>query len=128
MKYFDLNKRAQNGKKNGAAIPSENTEPEADQDIDINFLSVARQAAMYVGTFIGVLLSTAVTHFQAGNTDLTLTVYEVVLSAVVAFVIIPVVYEKLQLDPGVPFVVQFGLFVQNGVFWHIIIGTIGSAL
>ena len=74
MKYFDLNKRAQNGKeKNGA--PS-NLEPEsAGQDIDI-----------------------------------------------------PVVYEKLQLNPGVPFVVQFGLFVQTGVFWHIIIGTIGSAL
>jgi hypothetical protein len=127
MKYFDLNKRAQNGKeKNGGT--SKNPEPEAGQDIDINFLSVARQAAMYLGTFIGVLLSTAVTHFQAGNTDLTFTVYEVVLSAVVAFVIIPVVYEKLQLNPGVPFVVQFGLFVQNGVFWHIVIGTIGSAL
>jgi hypothetical protein len=127
MKYFDLNQRAQNGKGNETAA-SKNPEPEAGQDIDINFLSVARQAAMYLGTFIGVLLSTAVTHFQAGNTDLTLTVYEVVLSAVVAFVIIPVVYEKLQLNPGVPFVVQFGLFVQNGVFWHIVIGTIGSAL
>jgi hypothetical protein len=128
MKYFDLNKRALNGKVNGTAA-SKNPEPEsAGQDIDINLLSVARQAAMYVGTFIGVLLSTAVTHFQAGNTDLTLTVYEVVLSAVVAFVIIPVVYEKLQLNPGVPFVVQFGLFVQNGVFWHIIIETLGSAL
>jgi hypothetical protein len=127
MKYFDLNKRAQNGKeKNGGTAG--NPGFEADTDIDINFLSVARQAAMYVGTFIGVLLSTAVTQFQAGNTDLTFTVYEVVLSAVVAFVIIPVVYEKLQLDPGVPFVVQVGLFVQNGVFWHIIIGTIGSAL
>jgi hypothetical protein len=125
MKYFDLNKRAQNGK--GTGVPS-NPEPEAGTDIDINFLSVARQAAMYLGTFIGVLLSSAVTHFQSGNTDLTLTVYEVVLSAVVAFVIIPVVYEKLQLNPGVPFVVQFGLFVQNGVFWHIVIGTIGSAL
>jgi hypothetical protein len=125
MKYFDLNKRAQNGKKNGGTI---NPEPEAGTDIDINFLSVARQVAMYLGTFIGVLLSTTVTQFQAGNANLTLTVYEVVLSAVVAFVIIPVVYEKLQLDPGVPFVVQFGLFVQNGVFWHIVIGTIGSAL
>jgi hypothetical protein len=125
MKYFDLNKRAQNGK--GTGVPN-NPKPEAGTDIDINFLSVARQTAMYVGTFIGVLLSTAVTQFQAGNTDLTFTVYEVVLSAVVAFVIIPVVYEKLQLNPGIPFVVQFGLFVQNGVFWHIVIGTIGSAL
>jgi hypothetical protein len=82
---------------------------------------------MYVGTFIGVLLSTAVTHFRSGNT-LTFTLGEVVVSAVIALVIIPVVYEKLQLNPEAPFIVQFGIFVQNGVFWHVLIDSVGSVL
>jgi hypothetical protein len=73
-------------------------------------------------------LSTAVTHFRFGNTDLTITLGEVILSAVIAFIIVPLVYEKLMLNPKAPFIVQFGLFVQNGVFWHILVDSIGSAL
>ncbi|MBU7018227.1 MAG: hypothetical protein HXS44_12020, partial [Theionarchaea archaeon] len=91
-------------------------------------ITLIHQILMYLGTFMGVLLSTAVTHFRFGNADLTITVGEVVLSAVIAFIIVPLVYEKLMLNPKAPFIVQFGLFVQNGVFWHILIDSIGSAL
>jgi hypothetical protein len=133
--YFNLNERARkawnnNGtavtglpemvSKTGCQVQGNPVEMQAQ-------LSVAYQVLMYVGTFIGVLLSTAVTHFQSGNT-LTFTVGEVVISAVIALVIIPVVYEKLQLNPGAPFIVQFGIFVQNGVFWHVLIDSIGSIL
>ena len=83
---------------------------------------------MYCGTFLGVLLSTAVAHFRSGNVDMTITLGEVIASAVIAFVIIPLVYEKLSLNPKAPFIVQFGLFVQNGVFWHVLIDSVGSAL
>jgi len=41
-------------------------------------------------------------------------------------VIIPVVFEKLSVRPDAPFIVRFGLFVQNGVFWQVIIGSIGK--
>jgi hypothetical protein len=98
------------------------------QNEDRVFLSVTRQLLMYLGTFIGVLLSTAVAHFRTGNIDLTITVGEVLVSALIALVIIPLVYEKLNLNPGAPFIVQFGLFVQNGVFWHVLIDSIGSIL
>jgi hypothetical protein len=69
-----------------------------------------------------------VAHFRSGSIDLTITAGEIILSAVIALVIIPLVYEKLNLNPGAPFIVQFGLFVQNGVFWHVLIDSIGSVL
>jgi hypothetical protein len=140
-KYFDLNNRTHNPwnqKLNSLIVKGQpDVFPESGEHIswkspvrneDRVFLSVTRQLLMYLGTFIGVLLSTAVAHFRTGNVDLTITVGEVVVSAVIALVIIPLVYEKLNLNPGAPFIVQFGLFVQNGVFWHVLIDSIGSIL
>ena len=132
--YFNLNERARKAWNNGTGVtglPEVVSETgchhqENPAEVPTQF-SLAHQVLMYVGTFIGVLLSTAVTHFRSGNT-LTFTLGEVVISAVIAFVIIPVVYEKLQLNPEAPFIVQFGIFVQNGVFWHVLIDSIGSVL
>jgi hypothetical protein len=134
--YFNLNERARKGwNNNGTAVTGlpevvSKTECQVQGDsVEIPAqLSVAYQVLMYVGTFTGVLLSTAVTHFQSGNADMTFTLGELVVSAVIALVIIPVVYEKLNLNPEAPFIVQFGLFVQNGVFWHVLIDSIGSIL
>jgi hypothetical protein len=140
-KYFDLNNRTRNpwnqnlnalivkGKPDVFPESGDHLSWESpERNEDRVFLSVTRQLLMYLGTFIGVLLSTAVTHFRTGSTDLTITVGEVLVSAVIALVIIPLVYEKLNLNPGAPFIVQFGLFVQNGVFWHVLIDSIGSIL
>ncbi|MBU7017163.1 MAG: hypothetical protein HXS44_06605 [Theionarchaea archaeon] len=136
--YFNLNDRARKawnnngGKVCDKGLPVFSTESENHQEENslevLGKITLVNQILMYVGTFMGVLLSTAVTHFKMGNPDLTITVGEVVLSAVVAFIIIPLVYEKLMLNPKAPFIVQFGLFVQNGVFWHILIDSIGSTL
>ena len=133
-KYFDLNDRAQRALKNNgdaaALLPETGnccSRDSAEQENE-SAISVAHQLVMYIGTFIGVLLSTAVTHFRSGTLELTITVGEVALSAVIALVIIPLVYEKLMLNPRAPLIVQFGLFVQNGVFWHVLIDSIGSIL
>ena len=132
--YFNLNERARKAWNNGTAVPGL---PEVVEETGCHKqgnpaeparLSVGYQVLKYVGTFIGVLLSTAVTHFRSGNADMTFTLGEVVISAVIALVIIPVVYEKLNLNPEAPFIVQFGIFVQNGVFWHVLIDSIGSIL
>ena len=132
-KYFDLNDRAQRALKNNgdtALFPETGNccSPTSVEQENEPGISVAHQLVMYIGTFIGVLLSTAVTHFRSGNVELTITVGEVALSAVIALVIIPLVYEKLMLNPRAPLIVQFGLFVQNGVFWHVLIDSIGSIL
>jgi hypothetical protein len=139
-KYFDLNNRTHNPwnqNLNSLIVKGQpDVFPESGEHLswrspavqNPTYLSVTRQLLMYLGTFIGVLLSTAVAHFRTGNIDLTITVGEVLVSAVIALVIIPLVYEKLNLNPKAPFIVQFGLFVQNGVFWHVLIDSIGSIL
>lgn len=138
--YFDLNERIckawnnNGGTAVGTGVP--NVFSKTGNHLELDSVTVKKfpginlvnQALMYLGIFIGVLLSTAVTHFRSGNANITLTLGEVVVSAAVAFVIIPLVYEKLQLNPEAPFIVQFGLFVQNGVFWHVLIDSIGSIL
>jgi hypothetical protein len=134
--YFNLNDRARKAwNNNGGKVAIDRDLPVISElgayieNIEGPFsLTLVHQTLMYLGTFMGVLLSTAVTHFRFGNTDLTITLGEVILSAVIAFIIVPLVYEKLIVNPKAPFIVQFGLFVQNGVFWHILIDSIGSTL
>ena len=141
--YFDLNERVRKAWKNNGGISAVNGLPEIFSAKTGNHLqnpvlentgnpssiSLVHQLFMYLGIFIGVLLSTAVNHFTAGESfELAVTFGEVVVSAVVALIIIPLVYEKLMLNPKAPLIVQFGLFVQNGVFWHVLIDSIGSAL
>jgi len=140
VKYFDLNDRVQRARRNnGDGVMKEWPEfpsgpgnhssgNSASENNEAPTISAARQLLMYIGTFLGVLLSTAVTHFQSGNVDLAITVGEVALSAVIALVIIPLVYEKLMLNPRAPLIVQFGIFVQNGVFWHVLIDSVGGIL
>jgi hypothetical protein len=139
-KYFDLNNRALKSWKNNGMTTVINGVPDIFPETGEHLswkspavqnpacLSVTRQLLMYLGTFLGVLVSTAVAHFRSGNVNVTITLSEVAVSAVIALVIIPLVYEKLMLNPKAPFIVQFGVFVQNGVFWHVLIDSIGSML
>ena len=143
--YFNLNERARKARNNNdgksfvvTGMPEVFSETRAHLQWDSassksieeipGHLTLATQILMYLGTFLGVLLSTAVAHFRSGNVNITITLGEVIASAVIALVIIPLVYEKLSLNPKAPFIVQFGLFVQNGVFWHVLIESTGSAL
>lgn len=90
-------------------------------------LSTFRQISMYFGLFIGVFLSTAISQFKSGEEiNISVSIGAILISAVIALILIPIVYEKLRLNPAAPFIVQFGLFVQNGVFWHVIFDSIGK--
>jgi hypothetical protein len=136
--YFDLNERVRKAWENNnggslhngtiPAVHEETEELDISEPEDLPYLTVLRQVLMYFGAFVGVLLSSAIMQFRSGALNPAISIPEVILSAVVAFVIIPMVYEKLNLNPHAPFIVQFALFVQNGVFWHMLIDSIGSTL
>lgn len=139
--YFNLNDRVRRAYENNngghlssaaAAYPENPVDlpdnPQEPEDVELPHISILRQVLMYFGAFLGVLLSSAIMQFRSGITDPAISIPEVVLSAAIAFVIIPVVYEKLNLNPDAPFIVQFALFVQNGVFWHMLIDSLGSTL
>jgi hypothetical protein len=136
--YFDLNERVKKawennngGSLHNSTIPAAYQTEKQDtpeRSSELPYLSILRQVLMYLGAFVGVLLSSAIMQFRSGALNPAISIPEVILSAVVAFVIIPVVYEKLNLKPDAPFIVQFAIFVQNGVFWHMLIDSIGSVL
>jgi len=130
MKYFDLNDRVQKGlRNNGGVVLEKDTGLNDSSSVsEIPVLSFPHQLLMYLGTFLGIVFSTAISQFRSGNIQLSLPIGEIILSAVIAVVIIPLVYEKLMLNPKAPLIVQFGIFVQNGVFWHVLIDSIGSLL
>lgn len=120
--YFDLNNRALRGRETdfrGKKKPISHP---------VKF-SLIRQILIYAGIFIGVLFSTIV--IQLGSREdvnITITGSKLVLSAIIALIFIPIEYEKLRLSPELPFIVQFGVFVQNGVFWHVIIVSLSKIL
>jgi hypothetical protein len=136
--YFDLNERVKKAWENNNGGPLHNgtaaaayqgiEELDTPESDDLPYLTVLRQVLMYFGAFVGVLLSSAIMQFRSEAADPAISIPEVILSAVVAFVIIPVVYEKLNLNPDAPFIVQFAIFVQNGVFWHMLIDSIGAVM
>jgi hypothetical protein len=140
--YFNLNDRARKAyeSNNGGHLSSDAAvypetdlmdlpnNPEEPEEVELPHISILRQVLMYLGAFLGVLLSSAIMQFRSGASDPAISIPKVILSAAVAFVIIPVVYEKLNLNPDAPFIVQFAIFVQNGVFWHMLIDSIGSTL
>ncbi len=128
LNYFNLNKRA--GKKSGTTSTIVERESAADCDVHRKeAYTLGKQVFMYLGTLIGVVFSNAVDDFRTGKeTTLRITATEILVSAVIALIIIPAVYEKLKLDPKAPLLVQFGFFVQNGVFWQVLISYVGRVL
>ena len=111
--YFNLNSRARTGEEMAAISPA--------------YISIIHQVVMYIGVIIGILFSTAVGQFQSGE-EITLAVNtsKIIVSAVIGLMVVPQVYGKLK--PDSPFIVQFGLFVQNGVFWSVAVDLIRKAL
>lgn len=90
-------------------------------------MSLLEQLILYFGILIGVVFSSAVRGFSSGNMKLRITGPTLIIAAVVALVIIPNVYQMLAISPDAPFIVQLGLFVQNGVFWEVILGSASKA-
>jgi hypothetical protein len=91
-------------------------------------LPASKQLAVYAGVVAGVLLSSAVSSFQAGKVlNPSLSWPLALTAAVVGLVLFPQVYEKLRVHSGAPLLVQIGLAVQHGVFWQVLMGAIGRA-
>jgi hypothetical protein len=81
-------------------------------------LSILEQVMMYCGVLLGVYFSGMIRGQDFRPTLL--------LAAILALLIVPIAFEKLRINPGSPLLVRFGLFVQNGVFWDVMLQAIGG--
>ncbi len=122
LNYFDLNNKAE---KDPAvfmkSLPAEAVPKREGR------LSVNQQILMYSGLFVGVLFSATINQFKKGEAaSLNMDPVTIIISAVIALMLVPMVYKNLKIDPKAPLIVQFGLFVQNGVFWNIIVDSLGK--
>jgi len=139
--YFNLNKplpKFLNLKKTKKDMENTNeekvdifyVEPEDTEDShpDNKKLSIRGQITMFFGVFIGVLFSTVVKEFRSsGSIDISIpTLRAIVISTIVALIIIPGAYKNIELDKSSPFIIQFGLFVQHGVFWDVAFDLFGK--
>ncbi len=115
LDYFNLDSRARAAQEQVAAV------------ISPAHISIIRQIVMYIGVFVGILFSTAVSQLQSEEAiSMAMNAGRIIVSAIVAFMIVPQVYQRL--NPESPFIVQFGVFVQNGVFWSVAIDLIRETL
>ena len=101
----------------------------ADEQQAEPMMSVGEQLFLYFGTALGVLFSSWVAQFDAGSVvNFHISVPTVILSAIVAIIIVPFIFNKLSIRPNTPLLFRFAFFVQNGVSWHIILGAIGKTI
>ncbi|MBN1348261.1 hypothetical protein JXJ21_02530 [candidate division KSB1 bacterium] len=149
LNYFNLNERAQQGfrqteqkiykkgenqqpkpvKRSGAPADATHDARRGDdaaKTVKVPLASIRmstlHQVLMYVGVLFGILASSFVRNFpeiEKAFSDFNLG--KLVVSCVIALIIIPLIYQKLNVNPRAPFIVQFGLFVQNGVFWDVLL-------
>lgn len=124
LNYFDLNNKVQKDLKVFTkSFPAESASREGGN------LSGKQQVTMYLGLLVGVLFSTAVNQFKNGQAaDLNMDPATIIVSAIIALILVPFVYKNLRIDSKAPFIVQFGLFVQNGVFWNVIVDSLGKVI
>lgn len=122
LNYFDLNNKAEKD----PAVSMKSLPAEAAPKRE-GRLSGNQQLLMYFGLLIGVLFSAAINQLKKGEAaNLNMDPATIIISAVIALMLVPMVYKNLNIDPKAPFIVQFGLFVQNGVFWNIIVDSLGK--
>jgi hypothetical protein len=91
-------------------------------------MSFWEQLTMYVGVLLGVIGSAWVDQYNANSTvSIKMSWATGITAAIIALVIIPAIYDKLQARTDAPWIVKFGVFVQNGVFWHVLLTAISKA-
>jgi hypothetical protein len=125
--YFDLNRRRAESA-SGLVPISPPSGGIAAPPRPGDHIPIWQEIVYYLGTVVGVLVSSAITQFKAGTIPtLTINLTTVVVAIVIALVIIPNFYAKVVKEDA-PFIVQLGLFVQNGVFWSVALTAIGKAI
>jgi len=125
--YFDLNKRARKAGIPIAATHHTTIIGSRRKKRLSSQMSLGYQIFMYIGIFLGVLFSNFVSQLDKGNNiDVSFTLGKIIFSSFIALIITPITYEKLKISPSSPFIVQFGFFVQHGLFWQVIINAISK--
>jgi hypothetical protein len=89
------------------------------------------QALMIIGVLIGIVFSKAVLQKAeegiVSNPLQNLTRYDLIIDLILALFITPYVYNNtLKLDPSLPFLIRFGLYLQAGVSYPIIFNNISG--
>jgi hypothetical protein len=84
------------------------------------------QIVMFLGVFIGVLLSESIlAASKTGAFEMPqLNPSVIILKSVVTLLIVPIVYREVKEEEI--FLVRFGIYVQNGVFWSVILTSISK--
>lgn len=119
LSYFDLNNRIHREEGSVKAFEVLSKGMKLDEK---KLISAGQQVLMYLCLFAGVLLSKAINQFQKGESvDLSLNMGALILSAAIALVLVPKVYELLRVYPKASLLLQISLFFQTGVFWNVII-------
>ena len=96
---------------------------------DEHSMSLWEQITTYLGIVVGVFFSSAAAQMKSGaSLNMNISVPSILLSLVIAFVILPVAYEKLNVNPASPLLIRIGLAVQHGVFWQVLFGSIGNMI
>jgi hypothetical protein len=83
-------------------------------------MSAFEQLTLYLGIMLGVWSSAWLRETKISP--------PIGITALISLIIMPTVYEKLRVDPNTPFLIRFSLFVQHGVFWDVLLGTISKTL
>ncbi len=142
LSYFDLNKRS--SRKNifqdaeisqSMNAAGENAPESADfkkksaTETDERSMSLWEQAVIYLGIVAGVLFSSAAMQMKSDTPiNINISASSILVSLIIAFVILPAAYEKLDVNPASPLLIRIGLAVQHGVFWQVLFGSIGKML
>jgi hypothetical protein len=85
-------------------------------------IPIWEQLLMYCGSVIGVLFSSVVSQRDPLGSQISyVTLSSIVISLVVALAVIPLEFERLRIKSDTPLIVRFGLFVQSGVFWQVLL-------
>jgi hypothetical protein len=127
LKYFDLNQRIFDWNRSTKQTNKPNRQRSGDNYGKNLFLplwilltrhpegqiSLGEQLLMYLGVLLGVYFSGMVRGQEVRPTF--------VLAAFIALTIVPIAFEKLSINPKAPFLSRFGLFVQQGVFWDVLL-------
>jgi hypothetical protein len=129
IEYFDLNRRARSAAPQTGAPEHQLLQSAGGGRAAAPRISIWEQLLMYLGIGAGVLFSSAVSQFKAGESiSLKFTVGTIVVSLLVAFVVLPSAFEKLSVRLDAPLLVRVGLFVQHGVFWNVLFAAVGKAV
>ena len=82
-------------------------------------MPLLEQVILYSGILLGVLISARV---RGDHLEIPL-----VFSIGIAFVVAPTAFKTLGVDPNSPFIARFGLFVQQGLFWDVLIDIVSKS-